>query len=78
MMSADSKRQRVADQSGSKPQIGSSVFSLGGDCEWESTWGVFLWCWARLEGHVAKHQISGPTGLGGVFLNKRYCEILFA
>lgn len=33
--------------------------------------GGFLWCWARLEGHVAKHQISGPAGLGGVFLNKR-------
>lgn len=22
--------------------------------------GGFLWCWARLEGHVAQHQISGP------------------
>lgn len=22
--------------------------------------GGFPWCWARLEGHVAKYQISGP------------------
>lgn len=40
--------------------------------------GGFLRCWAGLEGHVAQHQISGPAGVGGVFLNKRYCEILLA
>lgn len=38
--------------------------------------GGLPWCWARLEGHVAEHQISGPAGLGGVLLSKRYPEVL--
>lgn len=54
-------------------QIGCMVG--GGEVEREAEhpgdgWGGLCvpWCWARCEGHVAKHQISWAAGLGGVRL----------
>lgn len=56
-----------------EPQIGSMVG--GGERERTSERGRehpggFPWCWARREGHVAKHQISWAAGLGGVRFSK--------